>query len=303
MFQSIENLEEKLKSLNESSLDFVNTTSLVFIPLIINFSVKQISLIDNLYKNEIIDETFLNENIMDLSNKDLFFNFLSNIELLKNIGLDRISRYNRNIFLEDHDLISKRYKLFVDHYKMPTENIYNFEFLENDCIFDMIDNFIELGYLEQIRLNPDYLISRNFLMIKRLEIAKLIDMTVINSDNSFVGSIVSGNNFYVNDDMLDEFLIDYKDLYLKSNALDNVSRIDNLDNSLDALFDYQEDEFTYKIGDTKLSRNRILRNLTAVDNDNLKEDLFYCILYGAVNLTEEEILDISRVCGHKTKVK
>ena len=103
--------------------------------------------------------------------------------------------------------------------------------------------------------------------------------------------------------MLGGILIDYKDLYLKSNALDNVSRIDILDNSLDALFDYQEDEFTYKIGNTKLSRNRILRNLAAVDNYNLKEDLFYCILYGAVNLTEEEILDISRVCGHKTKVK
>lgn len=301
-FQNTENLEEKFKLLNVSSLNFIDTESKLFVPLITNFSINQISFIDNLYKNEIIDEIFLNDNIIDLSNKILFCNFESNIEFLKNVGLDRISRYNKTIFLEDNALISKRYKLFSDVYKIPVDNIHNFEFLENDYIFDMLDSFIELGYINQIILNPDYLVSKNILMIKRLEIAKLINMSTVNSDNSFVGSIVSGNNFYVKDDMLDEFLIDYKDLYLDTSKLDNVSRLDILTDYPDILNDYEEDYYTYKINDIKLSRNRILRNLTA-SKSYFGDDLFNCILYGAVNLTSEEILEISKICGHKSKVK
>ena len=299
--QDVENLEEKLKLISEGNLKFVSINKQLFLPLLLNFSIKQISFIDDLYKNNIIDEQFLNDHIIDLSNKEALLNFICNIEFLKNIGINRIARYNKNIFLENVDLIKKRYKLFVEVYKIPIDNIYNFEFLENDKIFDMIDNFIELGYFEQIKLNPDYLNSNNLLMIKRLEIAKSIGMVTINSDNSFIGSIVSGDGFYASSDELDEFLIDYKDLYLDNHMLDHVRRLDITTEYLDTKF--LQDDYTYKIGNTLLSRYRILRNFAAIEKCNLEDSLMTCILYGAINLEAEEIENISKDLKHKTKVK
>ena len=299
--QDVENLEKKLKVISEGNLKFVSINKKVFLPLLLNFSIKQISFIDDLYKNNIIDEQFLNDHIIDLSNKEALLNFICNIEFLKNIGINRIARYNKNIFLENADLIKKRYKLFVEVYKIPIDNIYNFEFLENDKIFDMIDNFIELGYFEQIKLNPDYLNSHNLLMIKRLEIAKSIGMATINSDNSFIGSIVSGDSFYASSDELDEFLIDYKDLYLDNHVLDHVRRLDITNEYLDTKF--LQDDYTYKIGNTLLSRYRILRNFAAIEKDNLEDSLMTCILYGAINLEAEEIENISKDLKHKAKVK
>lgn len=299
--QDVENLEKKLKLISEGNLKFVSINKQLFLPLLLNFSIKQISFIDDLYKNNIIDEQFLNDHIIDLSNKEALLNFICNIEFLKNIGINRIARYNKNIFLENADLIKKRYKLFVEVYKIPIDNIYNFEFLENDKIFDMIDNFIELGYFEQIKLNPDYLNSHNLLMIKRLEIAKSIGMATINSDNSFIGSIVSGDSFYASSDELDEFLIDYKDLYLDNHMLDHVRRLDITTEYLDTKF--LQDDYTYKIGNTLLSRYRILRNFAAIEKDNSEDSLMTCILYGAINLEAEEIENISKDLKHKAKVK
>lgn len=299
--QDVENLEEKLKLISEGNLKFVSINKQLFLPLLLNFSIKQISFIDDLYKKNIIDEQFLNDHIIDLANKEALLNFICNIEFLKNIGINRIARYNKNIFLENVDLIKKRYKLFVEVYKIPIDNIYNFEFLENDKIFDMIDNFIELGYFEQIKLNPDYLSSHNLLMIKRLEIAKSIGMVTINSDNSFIGSIVSGDSFYASSDELDEFLIDYKDLYLDNYMLNHVRRLVITTEYLDTKF--LQDDYTYKIGNTILSRYRILRNFAAIEKYNLEDSLMTCILYGAINLEAEEIENISKDLKHKTKVK
>lgn len=299
--QDVENLEEKLKLISEGNLKFVSINKQLFLPLLLNFSIKQISFIDDLYKKNIIDEQFLNDHIIDLANKEALLNFICNIEFLKNIGINRIARYNKNIFLENVDLIKKRYKLFVEVYKIPIDNIYNFEFLENDKIFDMIDNFIELGYFEQIKLNSDYLSSHNLLMIKRLEIAKSIGMVTINSDNSFIGSIVSGDNFYASSDELDEFLIDYKDLYLDNYMLNHVRRLVITTEYLDTKF--LQDDYTYKIGNTILSRYRILRNFAAIEKYNLEDSLMTCILYGAINLEAEEIENISKDLKHKTKVK
>ena len=298
---NINNIEEILYLLSNTSLNFINGSS-IFLLILKNFSSEKILMLDKLYKNNIIDENFIIENSLLFINQELYDNFISNIDLLNNIGLDKISKYNKNIFLISNELIKKRYKLFVDVYKIPIDNIYNYEFLENDYIFDMIDNFIELGFFEKIRNNPDYLCLKNKLMIKRLEIAKLIGMNVLNNDNSFIGSIVSGNNFYVNDSMLDELLIDYKDLYIDDSLL-NVLRLDICDIDLSVLNKYEIDEFTYKINDTLLSKNRILRNYAALLKNDLDNDLFQAMLVKSINLSNEQILDISKVCGHKTKVK
>ena len=298
----IDDIESRLKIIDKSKLS-LNDYSASAIYNIISLQLDNMNFILNLYKREIIDTDFIEKNIKLLKNDNIFNNFKNNIELLSNINIAKIARYNQNIFLIDNKKIMKRYKLFIEDYKIPTEKIYNFEFLTDDRVFDLIDNFIELGYIEQIRNNPNYLTLKNELMIKRLYVASLIDLKVINEDKSFIGSIVSGKDFYVSDNRLDEFILDEKDDYIDNSALDGLERLEiKPDRLLYKLKEYEVGD-DYQINGVLLSKRRILRNLEAFLKVDCKDVLFDAIIYKATSLTSDTIEVISKICSHKVKTK
>lgn len=298
----IDDIESRLNVIDMAKMS-LNDYSSLSVYNILCLPIENINFILGLYTREIIDDVFIEENIELLSDKDLFNNFKNNIDLLNNIDIDKIARYNPNIFLIDNQKIIKRYKLFVEDYKIPTEKIYNFEFLTDDRVFDLIDSFIELGYIEQIRNNPNYLTVKNEIMIKRLYVSSLIDLKVINEDNSFIGSVVSGKDFYVSDNRLDEFILDEKDNYIDSSSLDKLERLEiNPNRLLTELKAYEVDD-DYQINGVLLSKKRILRNIESFLKADCKDALFNAIMYKATNLTSDTIEVISKICSHKVKAK
>lgn len=290
----VNNLDDKLAFFTSSSFDYLRPTNPLFLTILQNLSLDNIKYIGNLLKDRIIDQKFLNYHISLITDKEQFINFKENIDVLKDYNLNNIVKYNSEILLIDNDLIVKRLNLMINKYKISLKDVYNFEFLENNQVFDLLDNFIELGYYSVIKKNPNYLKTDNLLMIKRLIIAQMIEMNVVDSNNSFVGSITTGKDFYVANQDLDSFI--------NENILDysiEQPRIDIKGSDLSytvPLLDYEYDEVSYKINNKILSKNRILRN---IHQDN--QDLYNSILYKSINLDDETINIIAKITNHKTK--
>ena len=127
-------------------------------------------------------------------------------------------------------------------------------------------------------------------------------MDVVNSDNSFIGSIITGNNFYVSDDKLDEFIVDYTDKYVDNNIC-NIDISDNDYGYLIKLSNYEYDNMTYNINDKLISKNRLLRNIFVLKENDKSDILFEAILLGSINLDDIDISTLSKIVGHKIKTK
>ncbi len=295
----IDNLEEKLNLLRNSKLNIVSEDNNLFI-LLLKCDIEQLYYFTYLYKESIIDINFLINNSLVLTNKDIYNNFKLNINLLNNF-ISKIAKYNKNILLINNNTLTKRLKL-MQYYNIDINKFNKFEFLENDIIFNLLDNFIELGYYNQISNNPDYLVSSNYNAIKRLQIASLINMNVINNDNSFIGSIITGDNFYIPDNKLDEFLVDYTEDYVDNNI--SSIEISNSDYSyLSKLSNYEIDNLTYNINGKLISKNRLLRNINALKGEESTYLLHKAILSGSINLDNDDISVINNIIGIKIKVK
>ena len=293
-------LEAKLSVLNTSKLN-INPSHILFTKLLLNLSLDSMKYISYLISENIIDETFLIKHQEILEDKRKFINFKLNIELL-NDYLKEIAKFDKDIFAIDNDLINDRLNLMYK-YKININNLYNFEFLKNNEIFNLLDNFIELGYYEQIKQNPNYLSMDNALMIKRLQVAHLIDMNVVNLDNSFIGSIVSGKDFYINNEKLDDFIIDYTDQYTDSNIISNININSQDEQDLEMLMDYEIESGIYRINDILLSKNRILRNLHILKKQKKDNIIMNAILLGSINLSQQDISFISKIVGINVKTK
>ena len=296
----IDNLEEKLNLLRNSKLNIISEDNNLFI-LLLKCDIEQLYYFTYLYKENIIDINFLINNSLVLTNKDIYNNFKLNINLLNNV-INKIAKYNKNILLIDNNLLIKRIKLMQEYYNIDINKFNKFEFLENDNIFNLLDNFIELGYYNQIYNNPDYLVSSNLNVIKRLQIARLINMNVINNDNSFIGSVITGSNFYISDSKLDEFIVDYTEDYV-DNGICNINISDSDYCYLSKLSDYEIDDLTYSINGKLISKNRLLRNINVLKEHEREYLLHKAILSGSINLDNDDISVLNSIIGIKIKVK
>ena len=289
--------------IKKSVLNSLKANNPLFSLILINLSVDNIKFIAHLIDEGIIDKKFLLSHLELLEDQKQYENFHKNISSLKDTYIKQIAKYDKEIFIINNDLICKRLYLMIHRYHIDLKDAYVFEFLKNDDIFDLLDNFIELGYYEQIKNNPNYLDSKNNIMIKRLLIAKLLDLDVVNDDNSFIGSIVTGINFYVADDKLNSFiendLNDYIDCDIKQERL-NVN-LSDLQYVVE-LLKYEEDDISYHIKDFILSKNRILRNLYILNKEN-NLDIKNAILYKSIPRSNEEIKDICKTLGYKLNIK
>ena len=298
--REIDNLEEKLNLLSNSKLNIIKEDNPLFIVLL-NCDIDQIYYFTYLYKRNIIDIMFLTNNRYVITNKDVYNNFKLNISMFDNI-INKIVKYNKNILLIDNNLLIKRIKLMQEYYNIDINKFNKFEFLENDNIFNLLDNFIELGYYNQIYNNPDYLVSSNLNVIKRLQIARLINMNVINNDNSFIGSVITGDNFYIPDSKLDEFIVDYTEDYV-DNGICNINISDSDYCYLSKLSDYEIDDLTYSINGKLISKNRLLRNINVLKEHEREYLLHKAILSGSINLDNDDISLLNSIIGIKIKVK
>lgn len=173
-----------------------------------NFSLEKVEFIVDNINNKVFTIDFVERNILNLIDKNKYKRLKQNIKLFNTITKS-IILYNSDILFADNDLLKRKVKIYTENYKLSMNNADNYEFLVNDDVFGIIDNFIQLGYYKTIQLYPKYLSVNSINILKRLQIAST-DSSIItlNEDLSFTDDIITGNGFPIEDNELDQYLSD-----------------------------------------------------------------------------------------------
>lgn len=173
-----------------------------------NFSFEKVEFIVDNINNKVFTIDFVERNILNLIDKNMYKRLKQNIKLFNTIT-KFIILYNSDILFADNELLKRRVKIYTEDYKLSMNNIDNYEFLLSDDVFGIIDGFIKLGYYKTIQLYPKYLSVNSINILKRLQIAST-DSSIItlNDDLSFTDDIITGNGFPIEDNELDQYLSD-----------------------------------------------------------------------------------------------
>ena len=122
------------------------------------------------------------------------------------------------------------------------------------------------------------------------------------SDMKAIAAFAIANTIDMIDDKLDEFIVDYTDKYVDNNIC-NIDISDNDYGYLIKLSNYEYDNMTYNINDKLISKNRLLRNIFVLKENDKSDILFEAILLGSINLDDIDISTLSKIVGHKIKTK
>ena len=302
-------VENILNSVRYSELVFISDYSTEFMKIIISSKPEIIKFVDSLLKNKIIDKKFIFKNINILYDADMFKCLYNNINYLNSIGVNLINLSKNNpeiLLLNNEQIITKTNILSEYQFKLDSEEVYNFEYLKDDKMLDLLDNYIELGLKDIVLENPKYITEKGFNIVKRIMICNLIGLNPLNKSHRIIGSVSTGNNFYVKPEDYDNFIIDYKEDYqnpkcveiLENNSCDTISlstKSRMFIKKLDEL--YMKDELTYVIDGVVISRNRVLRNLEVLikhlfgSDMNITDLVYQAILYKMINNVEPEVLE------------
>lgn len=302
-------VEEMLSSIKYSELSFITEYSGEFAKIIIFSKPEVIKFIDKLLKSKLIDKNFIFKNINILCGAREYNNLYNNISYLNSIGvnLSNLVKDNSNLLLLNYNDVANRTSILNEYnFKLDKDDIYNFDILYDDSVLDLFDNYIELGLTNVILDNPKYLTSAGFDTIKRIMICNLIGVNPINRSHKIVGSVNTGDNFYVPPKDYDNFIIDYTLDYenpeclevLENNKRDTISSSTKsriIVKKMDKIF--MKDELTYIIEGVVISRNRVIRNLEALlkylpnTDIDIKDLVYQAILYKMIKNIEVDDLN------------
>lgn len=305
--KNIEEVEGVLKQIKYSDLGFITDSSYLFYDVIMFSNPQIVKFLDTCLKNKFITKDFILLNNKLLYDLDLFARFFNNFNYLTSLGVDMNVKGIENVLLLDSEFLVKQLNI-LSEYKINVgeSNFSNVDILKNSKILDILDNFIELGYGRTIFENPKYLTDDSSETIKRIMIAQLIGMPIVNSQKKFIGPITTGNNFYIGPKEYDKFIIDYKSDYQNPKALEALNNADRttinastknipIIKELDQHF--MLDSSCYEINGVLISRKRVMRNLEVLIKNrklagiSLHDLLFQAILYNMIPNIETDKLN------------
>lgn len=292
-----------LISLNNSLIDIYSDNGLY---ILVNTNYEMVTKINDLLTKNIINLSFLNQNPQVFFDKDI----INNIEGLNSVLSNNIALLNRNyeiannyigeLLLMDNQTLENNINTLKKYNPKFNKNI-----LSNSKLLDCLDLFIELGfsnYIKDVNLDID---ENSFIVFKRCYVSKLINF----QSKNLKDKIETGLNFYINDSELDEYIINNVSDYIPkdiSNILDNSSQNVISDNELKQFEKYAKDNLTYDFNGILISKNKILRNLSCLENSNLDycydDLLFSAIIYGSI-LDYEQIEMIKNFIYNKKYTK
>ncbi len=213
---------------------------------------------------------------------------MTNIKFLQNRKLNLAAvEWNRDILLFQIEELEYHHSLIAS-YKLSSEAyLYILSNLDKIWLLDMmLENQIDLNLCSQIGANYHSLAT-----IKKILLAQSIGENYLTSRNVLCKTITNYNNFYINDDELDDSLEndvpDYLMAYQNDLELNGI-QIAQLVESLDE--QYLQDNI-YIIGDLYLSKNKLMRKLQSqMTISELINAIFYNTI--AVNNQIEMVITI-----------
>ena len=213
----------------------------------------------------------------------------NNIKLLpsqKNIN-EKVLLLDPN-YLRQALLLAKKYSLDLNNEQILLS-------LTNKYIFDYLDILIELNIIDILKTDQSFLNGDLPNIIKRIIICQKLNIKIINKNNKLLSMIKTGNNFYLNENELDEYIENSVINFISSKTLSKLTTSQRLElaNPPKEL-DIYEKNGNYLINGIIISKNKVLRNLTICDN--LEE----AILFGSI-LGLNDILKIKETIQKKQK--
>lgn len=319
---NIEMLKEIIPYLKMEALSWLNVNNPNYTQIILNTAPSILKTITDLIKRGVITTQFVMKypeiliseikfSVSKDSMEPKYNLFTENILLLLQCTSDLSQKISKNeslVFINAEELLSnielsKKYELdlFSENAKM-----YGLNILNDSKKFDALDQFIELGYADYMKQNPQLLREDSDDIIIRLSIMSNVGIEPFNKEGRLKGSITNGKNFYVSKENLDNYRIIPINEYINNDdfsVLDSEKRtsiseeVEKLQivEYLDSLFKISNLE--YQINDTIISRNKVLRNIECLlknrDEYNESEVILNAIIYHSVvdNSTVEFIKD------------
>ena len=286
--QTLEELEEKLSILTTSSLSFlIEEPSLLEI-----LSKTKIEILKNMslyYNLEKIDKNFIINNIDILTDINTYQKIIENIKILqtsKNIP-EQVLKLDTE-YLKQVITLAKSYNLDLTNKEILIS-------LTNPYIFDYIDILIELNLIDILKIDQNFLNKDIINIIKRIIISKKINIEIINNNGKLNHMIKTGNNFYIEEKELDNYIENNVINFISTKSLEifTTNKRFELSKPPKELEDFEENG-NYLINGIIISKNKVLRNLKICDN--LEES----ILFGSI-LGLNDILKIKEALKQKQK--
>ncbi len=304
-YGNIKELVKIITFLNKLDYCLIDIYSDNGIYIMVNTTSDIVNRIYNLIANKIINLNFVTNNPKIFFKKDI-------VNDLK--GLYAILTANVNVLEHNYDIRnSYANELLITNPNDLTNNIntlkkyndyLNCSILKNAKLFDYLDLLIELGFSNHIQ-NGLYNITENsYNDIKKFYVAKLMNFDCNNLD-----SILKSQEFPVANEQIDAYIInDVSDYIPKeiSDILDNSPRNIISNNELKQFEKYSKDNLTYDFNGILISKNKILRNLHCLENNdtqyNQDDMLFTSIIYGSI-LDYEQIDSLKEIIYSKKYLK
>ncbi len=283
--QTLDELDKKLAFLKQY-LSFVLEEN--NLPKILKTNIEILKSIAIYYQTEKLSkQTILSLNI--LTNEEIYTKVSNNIKLLpsqKNIN-EKVLLLDPN-YLRQALLLAKKYSLDLNNEQILLS-------LTNKYIFDYLDILIELNIIDILKTDQSFLNGDLPNIIKRIIICQKLNIKIINKNNKLLSMIKTGNNFYLNENELDEYIENSVINFISSKTLSKLTTSQRLElaNPPKEL-DIYEKNGNYLINGIIISKNKVLRNLTICDS--LEE----AILFGSI-LGLNDILKIKETIQKKQK--
>jgi len=293
-----EKLAENLSFLSTSSLKFINENDNVFINILL-LDMESLVKLDSLFLRGKLTNNFIlryGKKFNSFVIKQLIQN-ISKLDMQK-IDFESLLQYNDKILLElDLKLLECISKYDID---FKNSNVKQYEFLVNPKTLNIINKFIELGLLTQIRTLPNLINLNSEYVIKRIGVMDELNISYLNERNTINQMARSGKDFYISDDMLDEYnyqnysLFMNKDMFNVLNRSYNIDLLGEIPVEISFIEDYKKNEQVYIIGTQSFSRIKVLRMLkTLIEHGftDYNEMLFNVLIYNYPSYLSMEIID------------
>lgn len=270
-----------------------------FIDLLLCSNSDILNYIKDLENKKIIDQSFIYNNFGILLSEEyqsltqsccLYETLFANIDLfqMKQFNLTKIKKFNPSLFLQPPQEL-KQHIYILEQYGIDFSKQSNtfYQNLMTNNLFIIIDRFIELGLHNYIKENLELILEDGNNIIKRIYISKLIDFNIWDENNKLSSCIMTGYQFFVKNNDLDNFIINNNgtDYALNSCLTNNNFCYSNIINTLDKLFLNNED---YYFNNIIISRNKVIRNISNItgtidmDENNIKNVLLTAIIHNSI---------------------
>ena len=296
-----------LNSLDYELIDIYNDNGIY---VLVNTNLENVYAVNEMFKKKVVTIKFINDNPQIFFNKDIVNDVVGQFDIL-NKNFKNLSEYYElsdtkcnEILLLNPNIVYNNIMLLLDYTLNFNKNI-----IKNNKLIDYVDLFIESGLSEYIKNNIDIVNEDSLNVIKRIYVAKLMNLDVIR-DGILNEILLDSRKFYVENKNLDEYIIndvdDYLDTDIKYLLDKNEKKCKNNDNICEKYDEYLIDDLTYSFDGVLISKNKFLRNIEFLNNCDLivseNELELNSMIYGSI-LNEKEILKIKNIINCKKLVK